>query len=78
MSGQKRKFQLRILLLIYPGKLKHAKYSHSTVLFPQIVKVEPRNVNINLKLSILKINYILWVSKLENKINKLETFKVSK
>ena len=73
MSGQKRKINnISNNLPIYPGKLKNAKYSHTPVLFPQIVKVEPMNINLNHQ-DEHSNKLHSWVSKLENKINKLET-----
>ncbi len=69
---RKRKLQtVTDTITIYPTKVKHAKYTNSTVVIPHIVKVEPRNINLEPKFNFEKIQDM--VGKMEKRINKLET-----
>ena len=71
MSGQKRKINnISNDFSRYPGNFKNAKYTNTPVLFPQIVKVEPMNMKQNYQ---IENKLYTLVTKLENKICKLET-----
>ena len=72
MSLKKRKIEkLTDNIPIYPTKIKHAKYSNSSVVIPRIVKVDAPNFDFESKINLKKIEEL--VGKMQNRINKLET-----
>lgn len=70
MSLKKRKIEnLNDNIPLYPTKIKHAKYSNSSLVIPHIVKVDAPKFDY--KINLKKIEEV--VGRMENRINKLET-----